>query len=161
MKKFIALTLTVLALITLVVALSACNTCEHEYGEWTVTTEATCNKAGQRERACLSCGEKETQEIKVTSTHTYGEWEAITAPSCVAKGEEKRVCSVCGDTEKKEIAINENGHSFGEWNVIREATCSRQGEKERTCSLCDTTEKVIIKKPFWLRCLKCLKHCSS
>lgn len=147
MKKFIALTLTVLALITLVVALSACNTCEHEYGEWTVTTEATCNKPGQRERACLSCGEKETQEIKVTSTHTYGEWETITAPSCVAKGEEKRVCSVCGDTEKKEIAINENGHSFGEWNVIREATCSRQGEKERTCSLCDTTEKVIINKP--------------
>lgn len=146
MKKIIALTLTVLALITLVVALSACNTCEHEYGEWTVTTEATCSQAGQRERECLSCGEKETQEIKATGAHTYGEWETITNSSCVAKGEAKRACLVCGGIEKKEVAINENGHNFGEWNVIREATCSRQGEKARTCSLCNTTEKVIIKK---------------
>ncbi|MBQ8357693.1 MAG: leucine-rich repeat domain-containing protein [Clostridia bacterium] len=43
----------------------------HAFGDWTVTTPATCTAAGVKTRSC-SCGETETEEIAATGTHTYG-----------------------------------------------------------------------------------------
>jgi hypothetical protein len=35
----------------------------HSYGDWTVTQEATANSAGQRERVCSICGEKQVETV--------------------------------------------------------------------------------------------------
>lgn len=37
---------------------------EHTYGEWAVTKEPTTSEVGQKERACVVCGYKETAEIE-------------------------------------------------------------------------------------------------
>ena len=42
----------------------------HDFGAWTVKTEATCTKAGQEVRTCSRCGESETREIPVSSCAT-------------------------------------------------------------------------------------------
>ena len=64
----------------------ACSGCEeeidksaHNYGEWTITTSATQNEAGEKERVCADCGHKQTETIPAVGggttpphTHSYG-----------------------------------------------------------------------------------------
>lgn len=48
------------------------NVIEHNWGQWTITKNATANEAGSQERVCTICGEKETKEIPAgTNMSTY------------------------------------------------------------------------------------------
>ena len=51
---------------------------EHAWGEWTVTTPATCTEAGEETRTCSRCGETEKRAIAAIG-HDWGEptwtWE--------------------------------------------------------------------------------------
>ena len=42
----------------------------HQYGAWTVVTEASATEEGLRERVCSVCGEKESEVIPVLTTET-------------------------------------------------------------------------------------------
>ena len=63
--------------------------CEHEWGEWEVTTPATCVAEGEQKRVCSKCGAEETEVIPVDeNAHDWGEW----ADSPDKEGYEQRVC---------------------------------------------------------------------
>ena len=113
-----------------------CTAHTHAFGEWTVTTPATCTKDGVKTRTC-ACGETETQTIPATG-HTFGDWEETTPATCTADGVETRTCSACGETETR--AIPATGHTFGAWTVTTPATCTEDGVESRTCSACGETE---------------------
>ena len=113
-----------------------CTAHTHAFGEWTVTTPATCTKDGVKTRTC-ACGETETQTIPATG-HTFGDWEETTPATCTADGVETRTCSACGETETR--AIPATGHTFGDWTVTTPATCTADGVESRTCSACGETE---------------------
>ena len=113
-----------------------CTAHTHAFGEWTVTTPATCTKDGVKTRTC-ACGETETQTIPGTG-HTFGDWEETTPATCTADGVETRTCSACGETETR--AIPATGHTFGDWTVTTPATCTADGVESRTCSACGETE---------------------
>ena len=112
-----------------------CTAHTHAFGEWTVTTPATCTKDGVKTRTC-ACGETETQTIPATG-HSFGEWTVTTPATCTADGVETHSCA-CGETETR--AIPATGHSFGEWTVTTPATCTVDGTETRTCSACGETE---------------------
>ena len=116
-----------------------CTAHTHAFGEWTVTTPATCTKDGVKTRTC-ACGETETQTIPATG-HTFGDWEETTPATCTEDGVKTRTCA-CGETETR--AIPATGHSFGEWTVTTPATCTEDGVKTRTCSACGETETQTI-----------------
>ena len=101
----------------------------HSFGEWNITAEATCTKAGLREKVC-ACGEKETEEIPATK-HNYN--SVITAPTCTAEGYTTFTCEKCGDTYKGD-KVSATDHSFGGWKVTAEATCTKAGLKEKVCA---------------------------
>ena len=82
-----------------------CTTHTHAFGEWTVTTPATCTKDGVKTRTC-ACGETETQTIPATG-HSFGEWTVTTPATCTADGVETHSCA-CGETETR--AIPATGH---------------------------------------------------
>ena len=44
---------------------------EHEWSDWTVSTEATCGSDGEKWRDCTVCGEKQTEIINATGNHTF------------------------------------------------------------------------------------------
>ena len=115
-----------------------CTAHTHAFGEWTVTTPATCTKDGVKTRTC-ACGETETQTIPATG-HTFGDWEETTPATCTEDGVKTRTCA-CGETETR--AIPATGHSFGEWTVTTPATCTKDGVKTRTCA-CGETETQTI-----------------
>ena len=113
-----------------------CTAHTHAFGEWTVTTPATCTADGVESRTCSACGETETRAIPATG-HTFGDWTVTTPATCTKDGVETRSCA-CGETETR--AIPATGHTFGDWTVTTPATCTTDGVETRTCSACGETE---------------------
>ena len=70
-------------------------TCEHVYGEWVVTQESTCTKAGSREKTCARCGDKVTEEIPAAG-HKWNSYYTIDKnPTSSSEGSKSKHCSVC------------------------------------------------------------------
>ena len=98
----------------------------HTFGEWSVTTAATCTEKGEKTRTCQreGCNAKETEEV-AASGH---QWNAAT---CTAP----KTCSVCSTTDGNAL-----GHTFGDWCVTKAADYVTLGEKTHTCSVCNAAE---------------------
>ena len=86
--------------------------CDHEYGEWTVTKEATCTEAGEQTRTCAKCGDVETKAIDALG-HKWGEWETTKKATCQEKGEKTRTCERCGEVDTKEIKKADHKYKDG------------------------------------------------
>ncbi len=83
----------------------------HNYGEWTVTTPASCLKEGAKERTCSRCGEIEYGVIEAAG-HTPSTVPKVPA-TCTEDGfTAYTVCSVCGDTLERGSVIPATGHSY-------------------------------------------------
>ena len=68
----------------------------HAFGEWTVTTEATCTEKGIKKHTYTVCGYEGTEEI--AAEHSYSEeWEK----AGIGNGKQERTCSVCSYKEEK------------------------------------------------------------
>ena len=121
-------------------ASSACTS--HTYGEWTVTTPATCTAAGVQTRSCLSCNSKETREIPA-SGHDYV--SAITKEATeTAEGVRTYTCSKCQDSYTEAIAKlpASHKHSYSS-SVSKQPSCIEKGTKTYTCSCGDTYSEEI------------------
>lgn len=133
--------LIVCVLVFVLIISSGCQKHKHIYGEWIVTTAATCTAEGTETRTC-ECGEKETRKLAATG-HSFGSWATTTAATCTAEGIETRTCG-CGKKETQTIAAT--GHSYGSWTTTIEATCQNAGEQTSTCTSCSTTKTETINK---------------
>ena len=115
-----------------------CTDHTHAFGDWTVTTPATCTADGAKTRSC-ACGETETRTIPATG-HTFGDWTVTTPATCTADGVETRSCA-CGETETRTIPAT--GHTFGDWTVTTPATCTADGVETRSCACGETETRAI------------------
>ncbi|MBP5271126.1 MAG: hypothetical protein ILO42_09240, partial [Clostridia bacterium] len=92
----------------------------HLFGEWKVTSAATCTSDGEKTRGCQVCGYIEKATAEKTG-HTPVTDEAV-APACTEPGlTEGSHCSVCGAVIIPQQTVEALGHSF-ENNV-----CTRCG----------------------------------
>jgi hypothetical protein len=68
---------------------------EHQWGNWTQTTAATCTAAGEETRVCEKNEEnKDARPIAIDpQAHNWGAWTQTKAPTTTAEGEETRTCS--------------------------------------------------------------------
>ncbi|MBQ7098682.1 MAG: discoidin domain-containing protein, partial [Oscillospiraceae bacterium] len=83
---------------------------EHEWSDWTVTTEPTCTEKGVETRTC-ACGESETREVDALG-HTE-----VTVPgkdaTCTETGlTEGKKCSVCDEVIVAQEVIPALGHDY-------------------------------------------------
>ena len=80
----------------------------HLWGEWEVTTPATCTEAGEETRTCQreNCDAPETatetREVAALG-HDFGEWIQTKAPTEDEEGEERRDCSRCDAYETRTL----------------------------------------------------------
>ena len=63
----------------------------HSYGDWTVSTAATCIAAGARTQTCATCGNVVTETIAATG-HSYGE---------------DGICATCGTNKADAVSYKE------------------------------------------------------
>lgn len=73
----------------------------HSFGEWIVTTEATCTEPGIQTREC-DCGQTEREEISAHG-HQWDEGEITKEPTATSDGERTFVCTVCKATRTEII----------------------------------------------------------
>jgi hypothetical protein len=90
----------------------------HDWGEWEVTTPATCTAEGVETRTCARCGATETRPIAMVE-HTPGEAvkENNVEPTCTEAGSYDMVvyCTVCGEELSREtVKVDAIGHDYGE-----------------------------------------------
>ena len=104
----------------------------HVWGDWKVTTAATCIAKGEQTRVCtLDAAHKETREIPIdTEAH---DWELLegTAPTCTEDGNGKEKCKIC--KREKNGVLSAIGHDWDIWVQTRAPTETSDGQEERTC----------------------------
>ena len=117
----------------------------HEFGDWEIIRESTCEKDGIKKRVCLVCGNDE-EEIIEPKGHSFSEWQ-----DSLDNSEEERICSVCGFIETKpktfenkiENKVNHfdknHKHEFSKVRIVA-PTCTEMGYTEWTCE-CGETKK--------------------
>ena len=110
----------------------------HDWGDWTVTTPATCTKKGTETRTCQrdGCDVSETREIDKTA-HTVVIDEAIEA-TCTEPGKtEGKHCSVCNEIIVAQTEIPAKGHTEVTDPAVA-PTCTEPGKTEgKHCSVCN------------------------
>lgn len=108
--------------------------CDHAYGDWTVTTPATCTTAGVETRTCTACGAIDTRPTALAD-HTPGAWEVKTPATCTEAGVEVVKCTECG-TELDSRAISAPGHHVEDWVVDVAPDCENEGHRHGECTVC-------------------------
>lgn len=144
MKK-LSLFIIILTFASLILCLTSCGDCQHEFGEWNYTKAADCNEIGSKTRTCAKCGLTQVAEVAKLTSHDFGEWITGTPATCKASGEDYRECSVCSYTEYRTTDILTE-HAFGNWRETSRPTCKDDGMEMRVCSVCFKTETHTLAK---------------
>ncbi|MBE5752846.1 MAG: hypothetical protein E7343_02125, partial [Clostridiales bacterium] len=124
-NKFLARILCLIMVVFCAVGVVACDKeCSHQWGEWTITTDATCTKSGVKERQCEKCEEKETAPISVDPTKHNWQGATCTTPA---------TCLDCGT--KTGVAL---GHAYivetaNEETLKEPATCMSPAVYYKSC----------------------------
>ncbi|MBR5579112.1 MAG: Ig-like domain-containing protein [Lachnospiraceae bacterium] len=108
------------------------SSCTHQYGQATVTKEASCKEEGSKTAVCSQCQHERTESMEKRE-HSFRVTERIEA-GCEVHGTIRSECSVCG--ELKEEILPEKGHSFGDWKKVTTPTDFTDGSYKQTCSVC-------------------------
>ena len=114
----------------------------HTFGEWTVTTPATCETEGQETRTCADCNETETRVIKALG-HEFVDYTYNNDATCEKDGTETAKCTRCDKTDTRVAEGTKLGHELKE-EILTNPTCETAGSKKITCTRCDYEEIVEI-----------------
>ncbi len=119
--------------------------CEtHTYGDWAITTAATCTTPGTKKRICSVCKHEETDTYY--ADHTLTATAAVEA-TCTESGNVAYwTCSVCNkhfsdaaatrEIALKNIGVEAKGHTLTHHTAVA-ATCTANGTVEYwSCSAC-------------------------
>ncbi len=110
--------------------------CAHEYGQWSLTKEATCLNEGAQSRTCQKCGFLETKPIP-TVDHNVVVDSSVKATCTTGGLTEGKHCSVCNEIIAAQGSIAATGHVEIIDNPVS-ATCTTEGKTEgKHCSVCN------------------------
>ncbi len=146
-KRSLLLLLCVAMLVAGAIVMSACSKdcTEHDWGNWTVTTAATCIAEGTETRTCNECGETDTRKIDKVA-HSFSTYVSDGNATCTADGTKTATCTTSGCTAKDTVADagSKKAHTFTNYTSNGDANCQKDGTKTATCDTegCTATETV-------------------
>lgn len=111
----------------------------HDFGEWSVESEPSCDTEGREVRECGRCGYREERAITAPG-HDY--FSEQIDPTCEKQGYTKYTCANCGDSYGEDY-IPALGHSYT--SQVVDPTCEKEGCTEYTCTVCgDSYQEDIV-----------------
>ena len=102
----------------------------HDYGEWNTVKEATCTTAGEKQRECSVCHQKETETIPALKHDYRDDWEETTPATCTKEGVKTRHChNDPSHVETQPIPMDSNNHAGHGTYIVgkKDATCTTDG----------------------------------
>lgn len=115
----------------------------HNFGEWTVTEEPTCQDEGVETRVCKSCKKTEERTLDTVDHHWQKYFTVDEEPTCTEIGVAYVYCDDCDETCDT-YYIPATDHCFGASEIIDYADCETDGLVVRMCKYCDETEEIEI-----------------
>lgn len=115
----------------------------HNFGEWTVTEEPTCQDEGVETRACKSCKKTEERTLDTVDHHWQKYFTVDEEPTCTEIGVAYVYCDDCDETCDT-YYIPATDHCFDASEIIEYADCETDGLVVRMCKYCDKTEEIEI-----------------
>lgn len=106
----------------------------HTWGNWSVTTTATCTAKGSEERTCSACNAKETRDIEIVPHTVSTDWS----------NDADNHWKIC--TECKAIVVDKEAHKWDAGVITTPATTTSEGVKTFTCEICKATKTESIAK---------------
>lgn len=141
MKRLITLGMTVMLLL----ALTGCGECEHEYNSGSITKEPTCTEEGEKTFTCFLCKETKVESVSVKS-HTYRD-EVTKEPTFDEEGEKTFTCENCGDSYTEPIPVRDDEIVVtvtDKSNLPKDAGAGRYSDRvELTFDVMNRTDKAI------------------
>ena len=131
MKRFIALTLALLMLMSLLSALAATPPCKHNWMISKVISEPTCTKTGVRREVCTKCG-LDREVVLPALGHEFSKQVYTSYADCTHYGVFYWVCERCG-AHSPTGNDKPLGHDWDEGVVTKEPTQTEEGIKTYTC----------------------------
>ena len=118
--------------------------CQHTFGDWNTTKQATCKDEGELVRVCSKCSAEDKTTIAKTNIHTEVVDAAVSA-TCEDTGlTEGKHCSYCNQVIVEQTVIGAFGHKFVTYVSDGNATTEADGTKTAHCenSGCDKTDTI-------------------
>ena len=115
----------------------------HNFGEWTVTEESTCQDEGVETRVCKSCKKTEERTLDTVDHHWQKYFTVDEEPTCTEIGVAYVYCDDCDETCDT-YYIPATDHCFDASEIIEYADCETDGLVVRMCKYCDETEEIEI-----------------
>lgn len=110
---------------------------DHDYGEWTVKTPATCEGEGEEYRTCSMCHKEETRKTAALGH----QWKEVSRTgNCGVAGEIHYVCEHDSSHTKTEHVEATGNHRFNAWHQTKAPTCMEEGEEQHECEVCGKPE---------------------
>lgn len=118
--------------------------CEHSFGDWKPTKQATCKEEGKQIRICSKCSHTEEETIQKSEIHTPLT-DAAVAATCKDTGlTEGSHCSVCDKVLVAQTIVPKTEDHTPVTDAAVPATCKNTGLTEGShCSVCD---KVLVRQ---------------
>jgi len=100
--------------------------CSHNWGEWTVITAPTCVATGVDTRACIICGELDSNTvILISSEHNWGEWSEANQATETTDGIQERICKNSENHKESRVKYYATGTAGLEYELIENNTAFR------------------------------------
>ena len=113
---------------------------EHQWENWKIELETSCQNIGLKTRYCNVCKLVEN-DVADKLEHTIVVEKYIPA-TCTESGmTEGQYCSSCNTVLVAKEVISPSGHAYGEWIFVREASCALDGLNVKICKNCELEEK--------------------
>ena len=108
----------------------------HDFGEWTVSKNATCEAEGEEKRICVNvgCTHSEAQKINALG-HDMGEWKVVEPATCTIAGKEQQRCMRIGCSYDMTRPVAALGHKV-QSGKVEGATCTEDGTVSGVCLVC-------------------------
>lgn len=120
----------------------------HEFGEWQVTTPATCLTDGEKIRVCSAenCtleNNTEKQTIQALGHEWATEFIIDTPSTCTTAGSKSKHCTRAGcDAKSETTPLPLADHSYTHYKSDGNATCTADGTKTAQCDNCTQKDTV-------------------
>ena len=120
----------------------------HEFGEWQVTTPATCLTDGEKIRVCSAenCtleNNTEKQTIQALGHEWAIEFTIDTPSTCTTAGSKSKHCTRAGcDAKSETTPLPLADHSYTHYKSDGNATCTADGTKTAQCDNCTQKDTV-------------------